>query len=429
MKVSVHICLLIVLISNAQTLFAAEPDKFQELIQQGIKLNLSDDGKSYTKFSLGTQFWLRNTWLNDPDLNMNGEYYSSEVDFALRRTRFSMINNLNDKFIFYTQLGFNNLNKNSKKPQLYFHDVWVMFQIIPKAFYVGFGLNGWNGISRLSNTSYQKTLTLDNPGFSIPTVNHTDLETRQLGIFIKGTTNRFSYRAALAKPFSYNGIPENIEQNSAYEISTEKLVYKGYIAYHFWDKEYFTTPYVSMTYLGKKKILNFGMGFDYYPESIVQFKTNSEKQIHNRTLLGADVFCEFPFTNNQTISIYSVLYKYNFGTNYLRKSGTMNIWNGSGNSEYKIGTGLIFYSTLGYLFREDFINLPGRFQIFYAYDFKDFDALPFNLSNHDFGMNYYMAGQKLKFTAQYSMRSVINELNSSTKTHRGTLILQTQIII
>nr|WP_321353868.1 hypothetical protein [uncultured Draconibacterium sp.] len=409
-------------------LSAAEPDKHLDLLKKGIKLNLSEDGKSYTKFSFATQFWGRQTWLNHPEETVAGSY-NSEFDFALRRTRFSMVNNLNDKLVFYTQLGCNNIHKASDKPQLYLHDVWAMFQLVPKSMYLGFGLNGWNGISRLSNTSYQKTLTLDNPGFNIPTVNHSDLETRQLGFFLKGTTGAFSYRAALSKPFDYDRVPDSPEENTAYEISSDKLSCKAYVAWHLWEKEYFTTPYVSMTYLGKKKILNVGLGFDYYPESVLSYTPEETAQIDNRMLLGVDVFCELPFAQNQSITFYSVLYHYDFGNNYLRSSGTMNIWENGGNSEYKVGTGLISYSTLGYLFKEEFMHLPGRLQLFYAYSFKDFEGLPVHLENQDMGVNYYMAGQKLKFGLQYSSRPVLNATETDIEKHCGTLIFQTQIVI
>ena len=426
MKKYLKTCVLFVFVVSQ--LSAAEPDKHLDFLKKGIKFNLSEEGNSYTKFSFATQFWGRQTWLNQAEETFAGAS-NSEFDFALRRTRFSMVNNLNDKLVFYTQLGCNNIHKNSDKPQLYFHDVWAMFQLIPKSMYLGFGLNGWNGISRLSNTSYQKTLTLDNPGFNIPAVNHSDLETRQLGIFLKGTVGAFSYRAVLSKPFDYERIPENAKENTAYEISSDKLSYKGYVAWHLWEKEYFTTPYVSMTYLGKKKILNVGMGFDYYPESVLNYTAEEIVQIDNRLLLGTDVFCELPFAQNRSVTFYSVLYSYDFGNNYLRNSGTMNIWENGGNSEYKVGTGLISYSTLGYLFKDEFLHLPGRLQLFYAYAFKDFEGLPVTLNNQDMGVNYYPAGQKLKFSLQYSSRPVLNAAETDIEKHCGTLIFQTQIVI
>lgn len=421
------LALAVVLFGAAQVL-ADEPGHDLSFLKNGIKFRLSEDGKAYTKISFATQFWARQTWLNAPEENEAGTY-SSEFDFALRRTRFSMVNNLNDKLWFYTQLGCNNINQSSDKPELYFHDIWGMFRVVPKAMYIGFGLNGWNGISRLSSTSYQKTLTLDNPGFNIPAVNHSDLETRQLGLFFKGTAGAFSYRAAVSKPFDYDNVPDEPEVNTAYEVTSEKLSWKGYVAWHLCEKEYFNTTYLSMTYLGTKKLLNLGVGFDYYPESVLEYNNSYEAQLNDRLLLGADVFCELPFAQKRSVTFYSVLYDYDFGTNYLRKSGTMNIWDNGGNSEYKVGTGLISYTTLGYLFREQFLHLPGRLQLFYAYSYKDFEGLPVALTNHDMGVNYYLVGQKLKLGLQYSSRPVLNAAETAVDKHRGTLIFQTQIVI
>lgn len=404
--------------------FASEPDKFTDYLKKGIRLNLSEDGLIYTKFSFGTQFWARNTWLNDGTFAKNGDPLSSEFDFALRRTRFSMFNNLNNKLVLYTQFGFNNLHRQSGKPELYIHDAWGMFEIVPKACYIGFGLHGWNGISRLTNTSYQKTLTLDNPGVNIPAVNRTDLAVRQLGFFVKGTFGRISYRAAVSKPFCYEGSPNS---TAAFECATENLGYKAYAAFHFWEKEYFTTSYVGMTYLGEKKILNVGLGFDFYPESIGEQYENGDEKVGDRKLFGADIICELPFAGKQAFTLYSVLYDYDFGSDYLRKYGTMNIWNGSGNEEYKVGTGLISYSTLGYLFQENFLQLPGRLQLFYAFTAKDFEGFSETIFNHDMGANYYMAGQKLKFSLQYSRRPVMDVQGLTDQ--KGTLIFQTQIVI
>ncbi len=415
--------------------FAQENDKAYELLKNELKFPLNKEGNSYSKITFATQFWTRYAELNEGSTTSEGIPLSAETDFALRRTRFSMFNNFNDRLILYTQLGFNNLNTSSSKPQLFFHDVWGMFRILPKSLYLGFGLNGWSGISRLSNTSYQRTLTLDNPGINTPYVNHSDLSTRQLGLFIKGTAARLSYRMAITKPFEYNGIPDEPGTNVAYEYPTTKLQYKGYAAFHFLDKEYFSTPYIAMTYMGTKKIFNIGAGFDISPESVAEFGTDENYTIKDRYLWGTDIFLELPMRNNQTISVYSVYYNYNFGKNYLRLSGVMNKWDGgtsyegAGNNEFKIGTGDIWYSTAGYLFPKDFLKLQGRVQLFYAFSLKDFEAFETNIYNHDFGANYYIAGQKLKLSAQYSLRSILaDELDSVTK-YRKTIILQVQIAI
>lgn len=415
--------------------FADTPEKLQDLLKNEVKWKLNEQGNATTKLSLATQFWTRTTQLNDGSTTKTNELINSETDFALRRTRLILNSNLNDRLIFYTQLGFNNLSAASQKPQIYFHDVWAMFRIIPKSCYVGFGLNGWGGISRLSNTSFQKTLTLDNPGINYPNVNHTDIENRQLGIFTKGTTGRLSYRAALSKPFAYNGLPAKQLQEKGYEYPSERMEYKGYFAFHFLDKEYFNSPYVDMTYLGTKRICNLGAGFDIYPQSIAEFDASGSQKLKNRNLFATDLMLELPIKNNQTVSVYSVWYSYDFGRNYLRLSGVMNNWSGgtkaegAGNNEFKAGTGTIWYSVAGYLFPQQFLRLPGRIQLFYAFTDKRFEALSTNLKNHDLGANYYVAGQKLKFSFQYSLRPILNQELNHTTHHLPTAVLQVQLVI
>ncbi len=414
---------------------AGAPGKISDLLQTEIKLKLNDSGIATTKLSFATQFWGRYTGLNAGSTNKAGDPISSETEFALRRTRFIMTNNLDDRIVFYTQLGFNNLNSTSAKPQLYFHDVWGMFRIVPKSLYIGFGLNGWNGLSRLSNTSFMKTMTLDNPGVNYPNINRTDLEARQLGIFAKGTAGKVSYRTAIVKPFVYSGIPTKVQENQGYEYPSEKLEYKGYLAYHFLDVEYFTTSYVDMTYFGTKRICNLGAGFDIYPKSIAEYDTFGNKALKNRNLFAADFMLELPMRKNQTISVYSVFYSYDFGSNFLKSSGVMNNWGGgtgiegAGNNEFKIGTGNILYSTVGYLFPKEFLKLPGRLQVFYAFTDKNFEALHPALLNHDCGANYYMAGQKLKLSFQYSLRPILNPSADHIDSYKPTAIFQVQLVI
>ncbi|MDP4240869.1 MAG: hypothetical protein Q8904_15505 [Bacteroidota bacterium] len=414
---------------------ADSPDKLEDLFQHEIKLKLNESGSASTKLSFSTQFWGRYTGLNAGSTNKAGDPLTSENEFALRRTRFIMTNNLDDRIIFYTQLGFNNLNSTSSKPQLFFHDVWGMFRVVPKSFYIGFGLNGWNGLSRLSNTSSIKTMTLDNPGVNYPNINRTDLEGRQLGIFAKGTAGRVSYRTAIVKPFVYNGLTAQPQANTGYEYPSENLEYKGYIAYHFLDKEYFTTPYMDMTYLGAKKICNLGAGFDIYPQSIAEYDASHNRNLKDRNLFAVDFMFELPMKDNQTVTVYSALYGYDFGSNFLKSSGVMNNWNGgtgiegAGNNEFKIGTGNIFYSTLGYLFPKQFLQLPGRLQLFYAFTDKNFKALHPVLFNHDCGANYYVAGQKLKFSFQYSLRPILDQSAEHIASYKSTAIFQIQLMI
>ncbi len=81
---------------------AGAPGKISDLLQTEIKLKLNESGTATTKLSFATQFWGRYTGLNAGSTNKAGDPISSETEFALRRTRFIMTNNLDDRVIFYT---------------------------------------------------------------------------------------------------------------------------------------------------------------------------------------------------------------------------------------------------------------------------------------------------------------------------------------
>jgi hypothetical protein len=82
---------------------ADSPEKLEDLLQHEIKLKLNESGSASTKFSFTTQFWGRYSGLNAGSTNKAGDPVTSETEFALRRTRFIMTNNLNDRVIFSSQ--------------------------------------------------------------------------------------------------------------------------------------------------------------------------------------------------------------------------------------------------------------------------------------------------------------------------------------
>ena len=50
--------------------------------------------------------------------------------------------------------------------QIYMHDVWTEFMLVPKKLYIGTGLHYWNGVSRMANASTLNFMTLDAPIFN-----------------------------------------------------------------------------------------------------------------------------------------------------------------------------------------------------------------------------------------------------------------------
>jgi hypothetical protein len=100
---------------------------------------------------------------------------------------------------------------------------------------------------------------------------------------------------------------------------------------------------------------------------------------------------------------------------------------GTGTSEWEVGTGHIIRGELGYL-------LPGtgmknRLQPYAALTWKNFEALDEASLQYDAGINWLMYGHNIKWTLQYSSRPVYAIINSRNiiNEYKGQVILQTQI--
>jgi hypothetical protein len=376
-------------------------------LSKGIKYHLSDN--SIISFRFGTQVWARYMQTNPGSKDVNGHEINTLFDIGLRRTRFAIYSGfLNDKFVAYTQLGMNNQSFSGKRsPQIYFHDVWSAFQLFDGGLYIGMGLHGWAGVSRLNSASYATAMMLDAPGFNIPNLSKTDQAGRQLGVFFKGNAGKFNYRFAVNKPFTQDE-RSNIALHQSIYYPNSRESFTGYVFYSFLDKEKFKSSYVSTSYLGKKKILNMGAGYDIHPQSLASLNAAGDTSFHDKKLFGVDVFWDYPFKNSSVLTVYSVAYFHDFGPNYVRSLGTMNpistgsVPQGGGNAEYKIGTGNIYYTALGYILPDNWQPLPGRFQPTLAIQYKNFEGLAESSTQFDIGLNYYISGHNAKLTLQYS---------------------------
>src|SRR5690554_148707 len=379
----------------------------QEIKLQGITIQPTEDINM--SFHVGTQIWTRYTQLNPGTTGVNGNDINNLFDIALRRTRFSLLNNLyNEKIVVYTQFGMNGQTITStSSPQLYVHDIWTQFRLWKDYLYLGVGLHGWAGISRLGSASYSQNLMLDHPGFSLPNLGKTDQAGRQIGIFIRGNAFKFNYRLSIDKPFVRDEMG-NIGINESTYYPNTNTAFKSYVFYSFLDEEHTKSSYLSMCNLGKKKVFNIGAGFDYHPQSFASLNEMSDTVLHNKLLLGADMFFDYPFKDESSLTIYLAGYLYDFGPNYVRTYGVMNplktgsLEQGGGNYYYNVGTGTIIYSSLGYIFPEKLQVLPGKLQVVLACHYKNFEALSTPSTQLDAGINYYISNHNAKINLQYS---------------------------
>ncbi|WP_346984925.1 hypothetical protein [Chryseobacterium sp. POE27] len=193
---------------------------------------------------------------------------------------------------------------------------------------------------------------------------------------------------------------------------------------------------------GPKKVFNLGAGF-YHQADGTRTSVNSTIEKHDISLWAVDAFADIPLgnaKNKMAVSAYAGYYNYQFGPNYLRNLGIMNIAAsdpnfvgnkaiaGPGNLQPTIGTGNIIYAQAGLLLPSQAEKPKIRIQPFAAFTHKDFDALSKPSSQFDFGANWFIDGHHAKITTQYSTRPVYTS-PTEDPTSKGEFIVQFQIYL
>jgi hypothetical protein len=429
-----------------------------------MMLKLSDDGKKFIRFITWHQIWATATQNNPGTRDVNnkliGDDWSTGV--AIRRSRFLIHAQVSPRFMILSHWGINNqsfingglasanvtsagASNAAKRPQLYMHDAWTEFAVVPAKLSIGAGLHYWNGISRLSNNSTLNIMTLDAPIFNWPNIEVTDQFARQMGIYAKGQVaeGRLDYRFHINKPFVSGTAPAAVAKNGiAVNVLNENWSQGGYAKYMLWDKESNVYPFEVGTYLGGKKIFNIGAGFYRHAGATVT-KTATDSISNTQVLFGADAIMELPLDKTKGTMFHALLtyYNYNFGKNYLRNVGILNehttatpanvSWAGGGNLQPLIGTGSIVYGQFGYLAPK---MKNGQSVMPYAtVTYKSFERLADPSTQFGVGLNYFIGGHNAKITAEYQTRPIYTQaaagqpiINAGS---RGQFTIQTHIFL
>lgn len=408
----------------------------------GLKVNLNEDGSKYLRMLVWNQIWFHSSQMN-PGTAINGEAASSSTDLGSRRLRFLLYAQVSKRYMVLTHIGINNqtfINGGAagasgtggygagKKPGAFFHDAWNEYAIVlPQAdkkfsLSIGGGLHYYMGLSRMTMGSTLNFLTIDAPIFNWPLIENSDQFARQAGIFAKGKYGKLGYSFSYNKPFATNQVAINATSNeTAVAVDNNgntKWSKAGYVEYQFLDAESNLLPYKVGTYLGTKKVFNIGAGFYSAPDQ-TRSVVNTETRKHDMTLLALDAFLDLPVGSRKgAITAYSVFYNYDFGPNYLRNVGIMNVGvadpaftgkralAGAGNAQPLIGTGSIWYTQVGFLLPNTKEKPKLRIQPFAGYTSKNFEALDKGSSQFDIGANWLIDGHHAKITTQYSTRPI-----------------------
>lgn len=451
----------IINIANGQQ--ASIPSKVDHSYKP-LTLKLDSTGKKFVRLITWEQTWLSFTQNNPGTLDVNGKTQDLAVDLSIRRLRFLIQAQISPRFMIVTHFGINNQSfvngggsgilgtgasatgQGGKRPQIYWHDAYTDFSILPGKLHVGAGLHYWNGVSRLSSQSTLNFMTMDAPIFNWYNIEGTDQFARQLGIFAKGQIGRLDYRFHLNKPFAFGIQPTAVTSSSSVNVLNEKWATGGYVNYMFWDKESNALPYFVGTYLGNKKVFNIGAGwYNHQGATASKSSPTDSVEIHNQSNLGIDVFLDMPVNKEKgtALSVYSVFYINDFGTKYLRNIGILNThgalqtiaqnaetsWSGAGNLQPTIGTGNIWYTQVGYVLPK--LKNGTSFMPYATFTYKDFDAIGKSSIQYDLGLNYLLSNHNAKITIQYGTRPVYKTVNNLPERNgsKGEFIIQTHIFL
>ena len=417
-----------------------------------LQVSLNKDGSLYFRFAMWLQVWTRAMQLN-PGTTVLGNDNAWYGDVGLRRARFLMFGKIAPRTFMLMHIGINNQtfrrdSGSGFKQAAFFHDAWVEFEASKKGYIsIGGGLLYWNGISRLTNASTITFMSLDAPISNWPTIEATDQFARQLGLYAKGKAGLFDYRVAVVRPFApaaYDpAAPPVPAATGNYNPTANTWGFSGYFQFQFLDIESNVLPYTVGTYIGAKKVFNWGFGghaqplgiwYDADPDPTVT-------DIRKRALFIAstDLFLDIPFKteNGGAATWYGAYYYMDFGPNNLRNIGIMNpadagsgtSANGGGNAYTMLGTGHTGYSELGFLMPGKVGDVGAQFQLYVNTQLSQWEAYNDIMAHFGIGLNAFIHKHNAKVTIEYRNRPIFNAAGNVQSRKGNSVILQMHLFI
>lgn len=432
-----------------------------------LKFNISEDGSRFFQVTFLNQVWTRFNESNDSTTQFS-KNAPNTFDIGLRRTRIQLFGQITDRAFIYFQFGQNNFNSaynytSNRKVAAFFHDALCELKVSKQnQLKLGGGLTVLNGLSRFSQPSVGTIMTLDVPVFLQYSVDQIDQFDRRLALYARGQVGKLDYRFYISNPFpiSSNGsTPPAIEKNATFVNTTAfkngtgpgiNNQYGGYIAYNFFENEGHTTPYMTGTYLGSKKVWNVSIG-GVHQQDATWYLTQDNNGVYkdtsysNMTHFSIESFLDVPLNKEKctAVSAFAGYYNTNYGEKYLRYNGIMNPGTGTtaktlvqsnafGNAFPMFGTGQLVYVQAGVLLPKKLLGEKnGQLMPFASCQYADFSALQHKaMVLVDTGLNWLIKDHTAKFTIDYQNRptySLDGNGNVKAGTRKSCIIMQYQI--
>ncbi len=441
---------------NAQTNNATDPEEKKDL-----RFNFNKSGTRYIRFIATNQVWI-NFNESNPGTQVNAVDKPYTFDIGIRRLRFKFIGQVHEKFLIYVQFGINNFNYNSaRKVGDFFHDAVVEYtpvKIMNKnegkthltkfSLSLGAGLTAWTGPSRFSSPSVASFLGIDAPLYQQTTNDATDQFLRKLAVYAKGKIWRFDYRFAVVNPLTITTSPlfnPNISQYANFSPIGRSIQTTSYVHMQLLHQEDNQLPYTNGTYLGTKKVLNVGVGYQYQPDAMWYSRTGTDTSFADMFIIGADVFYDTYLGKNKDwgFSLYGAYNYMNYGPGYLRSFAPMNPGqtiasgnpqlNGTGTAYPMLGTGHVGYLQTGVMFPKKWFskkpNSTFTMMPYFTTQIAKWDRLNDVMATFDAGVNFLLDGHKYKMTINYQNRPIFNNTSFDVMQRNSMVNFQFQISI
>ncbi|MGL1889447.1 MAG: hypothetical protein OCD76_23230 [Reichenbachiella sp.] len=426
---SLTLFITLLLLAQANNLLLAQ--------DKNAKPELVLPSKNKIKFFASAQMWLRHTDLN-PGSTIQGTSKNYVTDISIRRFRMGAAGYVTDNLYVKFQLGLNNLNPLASSSDLRILDIEA-FYTVNKYFTVGGGKTGYVGLSRYAGPASGATLGFDLPFFAMTTVGITDDILRRPSLAIKGDLGKLNYLVVAAKQLKNTRYAALSEDATFQPMTFQEPQFSAYLKYQFFDKDKNTSAFLAGTYLGTRKILNVGVGFEYQKNALKGLQ-GTDTVGYDIMHFAADVFLDMPLdaSNKKSVTFYGGYFNYNFGDNYIRNVGVNGTadgvvngsFNGAGNAFPANGTGEIYYTQGGF---RQVINEKGHAIMPYAsMQLAVFDKLDDSMIMYDLGFSYLFNGHKNKLTLGVQNRPIFDSnSNSEIKSvdRKNMYVLQYQIKI
>ena len=346
----------------------------------GIKMEIDEQ----TRGEIG--IWMQGSYQWVEKGKINGDEYVDLNDFMIRRAYLYLKGDVTEYVSFFTHLASDKLGMETPSggtldnsgmglgSGVAWRDLWVTLNL-NEAFKIQMGRMYVPLTRNYGTTSTKAMLTADLPflqGGSRGGIFYAQKVGRDDGLTIWGNPfdGRLQYRVMIS---------EGVEDNAKNPEDNLRVV--GRISLSLLEPE---TGWFNMgTYLGKKKVLSFGLGMDRQNDLTLAGNAGQDN-----TVWTVDAFFEHPVGEGSV----------------TMEAAYMDIDNctqGSSNFYHDLEAGddaENWYFNAGYLFSKPIG--PGQFQPYIRYETVDVD----NKNQTDFfsgGFNYYLKGHNCKLTADY----------------------------